>query len=164
MGRFAGLIGFGLSIRRTVTTSATVQSSGVSVYKSADDTSANYSAGPAITFNTELYDDGTWHDTGANTSRITIPSGVAYVQALGQVQYANNAALGAFTLSIKKDGNLLSSSFIERDTDTSGVASLLTGPIPVVQGNYLELCWTAVSDASSDVLAAGTHFSVWKVG
>lgn len=49
---------------------------GCLVKKNADQTTANYSAGVALTWDTEVYDTDAFHDTGSDTSRITIPAAV----------------------------------------------------------------------------------------
>jgi len=49
--------------------------SGALVKKAADQTTANYSAGAVIAWDSEIRDEGGWHDNVTNNSRLTIPSG-----------------------------------------------------------------------------------------
>lgn len=53
--------------------------SGARVYHS---TTQNLTSGTetALVFDTDVFDDGGWHDTGSNTGRLTVPSGVTRVQ------------------------------------------------------------------------------------
>lgn len=56
----------------------------------------------ALTFNSERYDPNGMHDTGSNTSRITIPT-TGYYSIGGNLAFAANA-VGQRSIGIKVDG------------------------------------------------------------
>jgi hypothetical protein len=57
---------FGLQVFNTI--------QGALVRKAADQTTANFTTPTVVTWDTDLYDTDTIHDTGSNTSRFTVPS------------------------------------------------------------------------------------------
>ncbi len=68
------------------------------VYNNANISVSN-AAATALTFNTERRDDGTLHDTGSNTDRLTAPVTGWYV-VFGNVEFASNVT-GFRTLSFR---------------------------------------------------------------
>jgi hypothetical protein len=132
--------------------------SGAMAKKSADQTAANYSAGPVITWNTDALDVGGWHDTGSNTSRLTVPSGVSYARV-----YANIGVTGI-------DPNNDTYAWIEKNGDnnaatrhvnlpvglvntagTEAYINLVSPPLAVVAGDYFEVRLLIQGDASVTV-------------
>jgi hypothetical protein len=161
MGRFAGLIGFGLSIRRV---GRSPEASGASVYRTQDSTATDFTSGVVVTFDAEICDIGGWHDTSTDPSRITIPPGVSYIQLIGQIQAANHTANELTRIRILKDGSVLALEVVVDDTLTGQpYQQIASYPIPVTAGNYFEMRYTVSGDTSTDLLAAGTWFSVRRV-
>lgn len=74
-------------------------------YKSAAVQSLTSGTETAVTFDVEAYDVGALHDTGANTTRITVPAemvGRGGIRLVGQVSFAANAT-GSRRLRWKKN-------------------------------------------------------------
>lgn len=68
------------------------------VYNSANISVSNVT-GTALTFNSEVRDDGSLHDTGSNTDRLTAPVAGWYL-VWGNLEFASNAT-GFRTLSFR---------------------------------------------------------------
>lgn len=56
----------------------------------------------ALTFNSETYDNGGFHDTGSNTGRLTFPNTGTYI-VTGHAEFASNAT-GYRQLFIQRNG------------------------------------------------------------
>jgi hypothetical protein len=124
------------------------------VKKAADQTGANYAAGAAIAWDTETTDVGGWHDTGANTTRFTVPSGVSYVRLSAGISLANVASAGtdtAYVYFLKGGSGYVGVPFLGRWASTGARhLSLVSPPIEVTAGNYFE-CYLRCADTSVDV-------------
>lgn len=73
------------------------------VTRSTDQTLAD-STSTAITFDTERFDIGAMHDTGSNTSRLTVPTGGDGVYLImAMVSFATNST-GLRSVALKKNG------------------------------------------------------------
>jgi hypothetical protein len=130
--------------------------SGAIVKKAADQATANYSAAPVVTWDTDVLDVGGWHDTGSNTSRLTVPSGVSYVRVAAGVSVNNLTAANDVTIWVEKDGDNVAATrhvnlpvaIVDTSTITSAHLCLVSGPIPVVAGAYFELRLSIPGDSS----------------
>lgn len=92
----------------------------------------------AVTFQTETYDTDGFHDTGANTERITVPSGLGgYYQLRGKCQWA--AAAGGFRRAkIRLNGTTIlefSSMLTGNTSETVGAQTVEN----LAVGDYVEL-------------------------
>lgn len=138
--------------------------SGCIAYKSAALTAQNLTTAAAMVFNSEVYDTDAWHDTSSNTSRLTVPSGVAYAQFMGGVQIDNVAGNSGYILDILKNGAALTGA-IPRTFDTTNhttvYAQVCTAPLAVSPGDYFELRVQVFTDTSVDI-AAGSWFAGWQ--
>lgn len=133
----------------------------VMVRKAANQTAADYTAGVAITWDSEIYDDGGWHDNSTNPSRLTVPSGITRVRAGGMVLIANNTSGVAVTLGILKNGSLTFDGACSSKIAASGTSNrhfVASGPISVTAGDYLELYLLNATDASIDITATESNF------
>ena len=101
---------------------------GVQAVKSVDQTAANYSASPVITFDTDNWDTDGFHDTGSSTERLTIPSGFG----IKKVSVSSSISLAAVAAS----------------TITSALSIIKTGGAGYVQ---------AYAMAKSDLVNPGMH-------
>jgi hypothetical protein len=140
---------------------------GAMVYRSTD-TTADYSSPFVITWDSELYDVGGWHDNVTNNSRLTVPSGVDYV-ILATTVYLTGVTGGLNPFArFKKNGTQSFSGSVVASTynDSSlnpRVISLVSPPIPVVAGDYFEVDIDTESDASSTIVASRCSFSIREV-
>jgi hypothetical protein len=124
------------------------------VKKAADQTGANYATDTAITWNTETTDVGGWHNTGANTTRFTVPSGVNYVRLSAGISLANVTSVNtdaAYVYFLKNGTGYVGVPFLARWA-TTGVrnVNLVSPPIEVVAGDYFE-CYLRCADTTIDV-------------
>lgn len=144
--------------------------SGALVVKSADQTTANFTAAfTALTWNTETYDVGGWHDTGSNTSRLTVPSGVTHVKLTGAVGISEiTGVTSSVYLAVFKNGDTAAATRainlpVVGPLVMSGgdyQLSLASGPLAVSSGDYFELYILVTSDTSVTVTAGQSFFAI----
>lgn len=95
--------------------------SGARVYNSANISVANASF-TALTFNSERWDDDSFHDTGSNTSRLTVPQPGRYL-VTACVRFAANAT-GNRQLRLMVDGGT-EVARVTAQAVTGGIATML---------------------------------------
>lgn len=90
-----------------------------------------------INWNAEVYDTDSWHDTGSNTSRLTVPSGVSLVRVGGNLTAANT---GQSALSFFKNG-AGARGLPTYDCEVNGTERLnaWSAPLEVSAGDYFEM-------------------------
>lgn len=138
---------------------------GARVKKASDQTGADYTTSTALSFDTEVFDVGGWFDGGAPT-RLTVPSGVNYVEVFGYVGVALGTADTFRSLSIRQDGStvVVGNELIEGGSGSFRL-SVASGPIAVTGGTtYFELLLRQETDNSITVEATNTFFSIRAVG
>ena len=142
--------------------------SGALVRKVADQTTANFTVGAALTWDSEVYDTAAYHSTSVNTSRITIPAG-------GDGYYRLSAEVALSALSTNEwvrayitkngsatwDGAPLQQGFI--DAATSMYVNLSSAVIPAVATDYFELNLVVEADTSITIVAALSWFSIQRL-
>lgn len=79
---------------------------GALVKKSASQ-SVNNNTLTILSFNTEDYDKGGWHDNSTNNSRLTVPSGVTLVKVFGSVRFAASATGDRLTRMLQNGDSLV---------------------------------------------------------
>lgn len=122
--------------------------------------SINDATNTALTFNTEDFDVGTMHDTGSNTSRLTIPAsagGLYWVDA--NATFATNAT-GYRQLFIRKNGttNVLSG-VINLGNATTVTQVNCSGLVVLAAADYLEVMAFQSSGGALNVGSATREFS-----
>jgi hypothetical protein len=141
--------------------------SGAMVKKSADETTANYSAGAMVPWTAEVHDVGAYHDNATNNSRLTVPADGKYM--VGFTISVSLAAVGeyvrafvAFNGSLSYDG--VAGTLLET-TNAAVNPSLcaVTGPIDCTAGQYFESWLDTEADTSITVLAATSNFWIRRV-
>lgn len=135
--------------------------SGALVKKSADQTTANYSAGAVIAWDAETRDVGGWHDNVTNNDRLTVPSG----SGITHVRCHVNMRVGALTVGtrfyVRVDLDGASGSYsTEHSVSYIGSAdtetAFSTPEIPVTAGtSYFNVSFVC-TDTSITVKAAST--------
>lgn len=138
---------------------------GALVKKSADQTAANYTSATAISFDTEIYDTDSWHDTVTNNTRMTVPSGVTHVRITGQVALSSLTSSSTHTLQIFKNGSALSPEVFQRENanTTAPYVPIRSSILVVSPGDYLEMNLTVSSDTSITVEQEGTWLQIEEV-
>jgi hypothetical protein len=136
------------------------------VYKSANEAAVNFQTAAAVTFNTEAYDTSSWHDTGSNTSRLTVPSGVTHVRLSARVTLQALGVGMGVEIYITKNGdtniatNRINMPFImEAIGATENHYHLWSGPLAVTPGDYFEL--VVLSSGDNSVTVQGTTDGCW---
>lgn len=138
---------------------------GAMARKSVDQTAANYTSATAITFDTDVYDTDGFHDTGSNTSRMTIPSGlgITKVNVGGSLRAELVTTTNWLSFQIWLGG---SSSFDGASSNVSDVgvaeknASALALGVSVVSGNYFEMALQVETDTSISIMATRTSLGI----
>lgn len=115
-----------------------------------------------LTFNTETYDVGGWHDNSTNNSRLTVPSGVTRVRITGGVRDVGSVS-GQFILRLTKNGGTAPGMpHQESDTSDGDACSIASPVLDVVATDYFELdCFvTTTRTIDND---DSTYFSIEAV-
>lgn len=137
---------------------------GVMVKKSANQTSANYSntAGTAIAWNSEIYDNVGAHDNVTNNSRLTVPSGVTKVRLHAAVCIDDFTAGQRIQVDIRKGGVKEHDGYAGMYTTWSGIPFPYSCSTPVVSVNAGEYFETFLysSDSLITIVAARSNFSM----
>jgi hypothetical protein len=133
------------------------------VKKAADQTGADYTGtGQFVAWDSEVYDDNSWHDNVTNNTRLTVPSGVSRVRVGGAVRVANGTAGVQIQLTIQKNASANFDGNMGMTATTFGATSLMSiasGPISVSAGDYFELLLAySTTDTSIDITAARSNF------
>ena len=135
------------------------------VKKSAAETGINASAGNFIlAWDSEVYDDGGWHDNAVSNSRLSVPAGITRVRVGCTLAFANVAGSSQVSVAIYKNGS--SAAYDGRPVDgrTSPSATiqptttLASGPIPVAGGTDYFTVALFCSDASVDVTSSSNFW------
>lgn len=167
---FTGDIGVSVSgDEATVNVSITPTGSfrGALVKKSANLNSQNLTSLTPITWNTDVYDTDTIHDTGSNTSRLSVPSGVTKARVACHVLLNNVTANQYCRLFIFKNGDTanffdgFAQDLVYNDALTIISLKAETAIMPVTGGtDYFEAYLQVESDTSVDFIATACWFSM----
>lgn len=117
------------------------------------------SAGVAaiVTWNTEVADVGTWHDTVTNNTRLTVPSGVTKVRVSANVEGAS--AANPFHAQILKNGAVVvGTSKSNNNASGADYLNLSTAILDVVAGDYFEV---EVTSTTARNIATSTNGNCW---
>jgi hypothetical protein len=138
---------------------------GALVKKSADQTGANYNTPTTVTWNTDVYDTDTIHDTGSNTSRFTVPAGLdgRYAIIRANVYASNVSSNTTGSLCILKNGSAGYDGFGGSNHENGGLGELAiqcrTQPVLLTTGDYYEAqLWC--NDASITIEQESSSFSI----
>lgn len=144
-----------------------LRNSSCMVKKAADQVAVDYTTATALTWDAEVLDDGGWHDTVTNNTRLTVPAGITRVRVGCSVSPSGVTASVGLLVDIRKStgGGAVSVNYDGRvafagtiSPNGAGRVSFASGWMPVVAGDYFE-CWLQVTtDTSINVLAAQSNF------
>lgn len=126
---------------------------------SADLTAQNYSGFGNIGWTSEVYDDGGWHSTAANTDRMTVPAGVDRVRVGCDLQFNGVTAASTIRVAITKNAATFvgSPGYADATDWTNPLVHINSGPLSVSAGDIFRV-QVFCSDTSIDVLSAGSAF------
>jgi hypothetical protein len=149
---------------------------GAQAKKSVDQTGVNFSqaiGGAVVTWDTEVFDTDGWHDTGSNTSRMTVPSGLGITKVMvsSHVKLSSNAIGNSCLMRIRKNGST-EYTHIAQLVDDEAAAPLyanVCGMLPATAGDYFEVhlylnAFAGAADTSVTVEAEQSSFSIMAVG
>lgn len=134
---------------------------GCMVKKSANQTGVDYTTATVMTWDAETYDDGGWHDTVTNNSRLTVPSGVDRVRVGAHLRVSSGTVGVQIILEILKNGLTAYDGNVTTNQTTAAVGTdiaIESGSIPVAAGDYLEARFTYGTDTSIDITATRSAF------
>lgn len=135
---------------------------GASVYNTGNFTLTTGSEAP-ITWGSENYDTDSFHDTGSNTSRLTIPANVSRIKLHARLSFDANAT-GIRYAYFKKNGttnNYVGIAYETRNNVGGTFRTEVTLSSPVLgvsEGNYFEVVGYQNSGGNLDVVGAATGY------
>lgn len=141
--------------------------SGAQVRMASDLTGQNFTSATVIAFDQEVYDTDGYHDNAVQNTRLTVPSGVSYVNLCANVRLANVTGSTISQVQIWKNGSVTYDGTATLDVFTSGTSRQMSATalgVAVTPGDYFEVAVFQVTDTSVDVIAARTTFTIQKVG
>lgn len=140
---------------------------GARVTKAANQTTANYTVETALSWDSEIFDVGGWHDNVTNNTRLTVPAGygIGYIELVGAIDTDLDTADRWHLLRILKNGTdtMAIQAFLEGGGSIFGT-TVTSGPVSAVAGDYFELRYATESDTSVTVVVPNSFFSVKVLG
>jgi hypothetical protein len=138
---------------------------GALVKKAADLTGQNMTSITAITWDTEVYDIGDWHESVTNPSYLTVPAGVSKVRLQGQVKLGSITADMWTRLVIHKNGAIFDGhAEVTVESGVTSPAINIVSPVyDVSEGDDFQLKLTLETDTSVDIEADSSWFAIEKV-
>jgi hypothetical protein len=138
----------------------------VRLYNTANFDLASGSGGTVVTWDSELFDFGSLHDTGSNTERITIPAALdgRVVSVFANVEFVAHAT-GVRALLVQQFNSsntmLRYIGFESQPTVSTGDAMLSCGGVTQVStGDYFRVvCWQTSGTTTADVLGGEDYSS-----
>lgn len=114
-----------------------------------------------LTWDTELYDLGGWHDNATNNSRLTVPSGVSLVRLSAGIK-GGNVADQLVASMIKNGVTARGLPQADCDTDDEDSITVVSAPIVVTAGDYFE-ARAFFTNATTVPNADGVWFAIEKL-
>lgn len=117
------------------------------------------STNTVVNWDAEEYDEGSWHSTSSNTSRITIPAGVSRVRLAARI--TRDDVINQLVVNILKNGaDAIGMPWHDADTSGADSVSVASAVVSVTEGDYFEV--QVYSDTGFAVQTT-SWFSVEKV-
>lgn len=141
---------------------------GALVTKASDQTTADYSAGAVVGWDSETYDLGGWHESVTNPSRLTVPSGVSLVSIVGEIHLNNVTAGNQAQIAIIKNGSAIDTDVgmpvqTAAPNNTTRRINIASPVLQVSPGDYFEMHLTVNADSSVTVEATSSWFAIRAV-
>lgn len=125
------------------------------------------STSTALTFDTERWDTDGFHDTTTNTSRLTVPAGLAGKYLIvGNASFAANAT-GSRELAIELNGTTYIADVLLPATSGSGARFVVSTVYDLAVGDYVRLIAFQSSGGNLNVQATTSYspeFSMIRIG
>jgi len=140
--------------------------SGAGAYNSSD-LAFNTGAETALTMNTDAFDTDGYHDTGSNTSRLTVPTGKD-----GYFLWTVNIRLTSFVdtyIAVRKNGSGGTILGLVSNADNNSLsvqAMAASGVVSLVATDYIEMYGLAAGAVNADAPGSGPTpwFSISRLG
>jgi hypothetical protein len=131
--------------------------------EAADQTALNFTTAAAVTWDTDVFDNGGLHNTGSDTSRMTVPSGASYVRLSAGFGLVVNSTTRMYAY-FKKNGGVFVGAGITSQYTGSTVQhiTIQSAPVAVTPGDYFE-AFLLSNDNTIDV-EDYSWFAMEKVG
>jgi hypothetical protein len=129
---------------------------GCRVKKGSNQTAANYSTATAISWDSEDFDTDAIHDTSSNQDRLTVPSGVSYVEVGFGVVATSVTASNSVKANVTKNGTDIGCWVIDSASSSGTLGTGVngsTGPLAVSPGDIFRVVLQC-ADTSIDISAA----------
>jgi hypothetical protein len=135
--------------------------SGALVRKTANESIANNTF-VSLSFNTEEFDVGGWHDNATNNSRLTVPTGVTRIKVCSAITFASDTT-GQRVLRILKGGTIFNGMPAIDLNPSSGdvLLSTCSGPLVVVATDFFEVSVLQNSGGALNILASPSNSDTW---
>lgn len=117
-----------------------------------------------VTFDSEIFDDGGWHDNVTNNSRLTVPEGVSKIILTASIELTASAGgnhRAFFFLQNNVTTIESASSPNAFGTSLNNVYTIQSMPIEVVEDDYLEIA--ANVDTAGISVLSNSYFSAYAV-
>jgi len=131
---------------------------GARVKNSATQSRASNSA---LLFDQEDWDDAAFHDTGSNTSRLTIPTGMAGRYIVGAFGKTSAGAAGNYGIYLQKNGADINAATFIYSNDTSDKQVSVVTIIDAIATDYFEV---KVNHSGSITWATACRFWLNRIG
>jgi hypothetical protein len=145
--------------------------SGARVYKSAALNAADFTTATNLTFDSEHFDTDSYHDTGSNTDRLTVPADGYYdvtfninINSLTADLWATATTKRFNSSSVEQATNTGSARQSTETGNTSNQLTGSTGPVLCTAGDYFVLSLQVETDTSIGVNNVATSFAIMRVG
>lgn len=116
----------------------------------------------AVTFNTDVFDVGSMHDTVSNTSRFTIPAGGDGLYLIHAIISFNSNATGERITSITKNGASVNGTTVRLKSNTVAAHQQSTSALETaVAGDYFEV--TAYQDSGGNLSISSFDYSRFHI-
>ena len=134
--------------------------SGARLGLTANRTAQDYSGFETLSWNHEVFDDGGYHDP-AQPTRLTIPADVTRVVLHAGIALTALSLGADMTFDISKNSTSTGIGFTGNALaiDTIGRATITTGVLEVVEGDYFDVSVQVQGDTSVTLHQDGTFFS-----
>lgn len=149
-----------------VTGSGSAVFSGVKVYRGSTISSVDATTEYVIPFDSEDFDTDGYHEGVTNPTRLTVPSGVSYVELVGNIYVSDYSTNRDAFLYFKKNGSTdrIGYTKVNSQSHTYVVANVSSGPLAVTPGDYFELAIHLEVDTSVTIGVEYTFFTMKEIG
>lgn len=115
----------------------------------------------SLTFNTETADDGDWHSTVSDTSKVTVDE-TGYYIASGYIELSHTGA-GDIGAAFAVNGTRVAATFGDSGSLPENHKVMISATLPLNSGDYIELQVYQNTGDTRATVTTGTRFSVSRL-